>query len=331
MAGTPPVGIAIETTVGQEQSAVSWGAILAGALAAIATTLIMMVVGSGLGFSLISPWASENPEVSTLAASTLVWFGVTQWISSGFGGYLAGRLRTRWADVPRDEVYFRDTAHGFLAWALATAIVASVLTTAISVLVGGTVAVTSNVASAAAQGAGQAAVQSGATVADPTGYYTDMLFRSGPSTAAGAQAGPTPATPATPGLAPPAPAATGPSTSTTVATEDTDRRGEATRILINGAAAGEIPASDREYLAELVASETGLSGEEASARVDEVLARAEQAKAELQQTAEQAREGAVFLSISMAVALLLGAFIASAAAVIGGRERDDFKPSAIAS
>ena len=315
-----PVGIAIETNVGQQESAVTWSAIFAGALAAAAATLIMMVIGSGFGFSVVSPWASESVGATTLALSTVIWFAVTQWAAAGFGGYLTGRLRTRWSDVGNDEVYFRDTAHGFLAWALATVVVAGVLTTAVPALVGGTVAVATNIASGAAQGASQAAVQSGPNIADPTTYYVDTLFRSGAGPATSTEtAAPAPTSPAAASPTSPAPA----SPARTTASTDGDRRGEATRILVNGLTAAEFPEADREYLAQLVASETGLSREEAAARADEVLTEMQQAKAELQRTAEQAREAAVLLSICMAIGLLVGAFIASVAAVVGGRQRDD--------
>jgi hypothetical protein len=48
--------------------------------------------------------------------------------TSAFGGYLAGRLRAKWIGPRTDEVLFRDTAHGLLAWALATLLVAALFT-----------------------------------------------------------------------------------------------------------------------------------------------------------------------------------------------------------
>ena len=52
------------------------------------------------------------------------------------GGYVAGRLRTRWVGVHTHEIFFRDTAHGFLAWALATVIGAGFLAAAASNIAG---------------------------------------------------------------------------------------------------------------------------------------------------------------------------------------------------
>ncbi|TIN14647.1 MAG: hypothetical protein E5Y31_31880, partial [Mesorhizobium sp.] len=94
--------------------AVSWGPIIAGAFGAATLTLILMLLGSGLGLTMVSPWSSSNVSVTTFAASTAAWLVVVQWLSSGVGGYLAGRLRTKWVGIHTDEVFFRDTAHGFL-------------------------------------------------------------------------------------------------------------------------------------------------------------------------------------------------------------------------
>ena len=102
---------------------------------------------------MVSPWAGKSASVTTIAASTAVWLIVVQWLSSGVGGYLAGRLRTKWVGVHTDEVFFRDTAHGFLAWALATLLVVGVLSSALSAALGTGVQAASTVASGAATGA----------------------------------------------------------------------------------------------------------------------------------------------------------------------------------
>ena len=101
-------------------SAVSWGAIMAGAAAA-ALSLILLILGTGLGLSSVSPWSHDGISATTFGVSTIVWLALTQLLASGMGGYLAGRLRTKWVETHTDEVYFRDTAHGFLAWAIAIA------------------------------------------------------------------------------------------------------------------------------------------------------------------------------------------------------------------
>ena len=117
---TNPNAVPLERlAAGLPGSAVSWGAILAGAAAAAALSLILLILGTGLGLSAMSPWAQAGATAATLGVSTIVWITLTQLLASGMGGYLAGRLRTKWVAVHTDEVFFRDTAHGFLAWAVA--------------------------------------------------------------------------------------------------------------------------------------------------------------------------------------------------------------------
>lgn len=111
------------------------GAIVAGAAAAAALSLILLMLGIGLGLSSMSPWAHGGVSATTFGVSAILWVTLTQLVASGMGGYLAGRLRTKWVAVHTDEVYFRDTAHGFLAWAVASLATAALLTSVIGSIV----------------------------------------------------------------------------------------------------------------------------------------------------------------------------------------------------
>lgn len=263
----------------QHRSGVSWAAILAGAAAAAALSLILVVLGAGLGFAATSPWADEGASAQTLGVSAIIWLLLTQIFASGLGGYIAGRLRVKWANLQGDEVYFRDTAHGFLAWAVATLVAAMlILSTA-----GG-------LATAGAQ-AGASAVGAAASMApkpDPNAYFVDSLFRND---------GPAPVS-------------------------DDAANGIAARIIAKSIAQGTLAESDRAYLAQLVAQRTRLSQAEAEARVDQVFAQVQQAKVEVQQAADTAAKVAGWTALWTFVALLCGAFFASLAALLGGRQRD---------
>lgn len=289
----------VDDSVSTESSAtaVSWGPIVAGAFAASTLTFILMLLGSGLGLSMVSPWAGSSASVTTFAVSTAIWLIVVQWLSAGVGGYLAGRLRTKWVGVHTDEIYFRDTAHGFLAWALATLLVVGVLGSALSAAVGSGVQAVSTVASGAALGAsaGASANSGGASTDNATSYLVDSLFR--PADAARL-------------------AAANPQT-------DAAAAAQASRILIASAAAGEVSADDKTYLAQLVAARTGLSEADAKTRVDTLLAKAQDAKVKAQQAADTARKASATFALLGALSLVVGAFIASAAAALGGRQRDD--------
>lgn len=283
----------------------SWGAVIAGAVCAAAVSLIMVAIGSGLGLTMVSPWAREGVEASTFAVSTAVWLIVMQWVAALFGGYLAGRLRSRWSGIHTDEVFFRDTAHGFLAWALATLLVAGLMTSAVTSLVGGAAQTASTVVGGAAMGATQGAARSAGDGADPVGYFADALFRPAGSTTA------------LPG-------------GTEVPNDGAAQRAEAARILLSGVATGEITADDRAYLGRMVATRTGLSQADAEARVGDVIARMEAAKTEAQAAADEARKAGALLSMFIALSLLVGAFIAAAAAALGGRQRDDMDVEVVA-
>ena len=119
-------------------SAISWSAILGGAVAALAASLALLVLGAGLGLVTTSPWQNFNDAAADFTIKAAIWLIFMQWVSSVLGGYLTGRLRTKWRDVPADEIHFRDSAHGFLAWALATVLTASCFTTTVTALVAGT-------------------------------------------------------------------------------------------------------------------------------------------------------------------------------------------------
>ena len=138
-------------------SAVSWAAVIAGGVAAVALTLLLVALGTGIGLSSVSPWSSSNPSSTTFTLLAAVWLIIVQWLSSGLGGYLAGRLRTKWTTLHTDEVFFRDTAHGFLAWALASILVAAFATSSVSSAVSSAGRAISTVAGSAASTATQAA------------------------------------------------------------------------------------------------------------------------------------------------------------------------------
>src|ERR1017187_2467109 len=172
-----------------DASAVSWGAIVAGAAAAAALSLIMLMLGIGLGLSSVSPWAHHGVSAATFGVSAILWITFSQIVASGMGGYLAGRLRTRWLAVHTDEVYFRDTAHGFLAWAVASLATAALLTPVIGPMVSGGIQAAASVAGGVATTAVAAAGSQMSKSDDdggPMGYFVDSLFRKDVNAAAAA-------------------------------------------------------------------------------------------------------------------------------------------------
>lgn len=312
-------------------SAVSWGAVIAGAVAAAALSLILLILGVGLGLSSVSPWHFAGISAATFGVSTIVWLTVTQFLSASMGGYLAGRLRTKWMDVHTDEVYFRDTAHGFLAWAVATLATASLLTSVIASIMGSGVqagaAVAGSIAGGATAAVGGASAASGGMLTDreggAMGYFVDALFRPEASPA------PVAATPGTPENAaegaPAEPAAAVPTVSASgrVSPEET---AEVARIFMNVSRSAPLPPEDVRYVGQLVARHTGLSQQAAEKRVTDVYASAQarfrEAEGAAREAADKARKATAYASLWLFVSLLIGAFMASLAATYGGRQRD---------
>jgi hypothetical protein len=262
------------------QSGASWPAILGGAFVAVSASLILMALGSGVGFASFSVWSDAGAAAKALTVNAAIWLIVIQWLSAALGGYITGRLRTRWPGTHHHEVFFRDTAHGLITWSVATVFVAAVLTSSLwSAISAGVHATASGAASAA--GAMPAA---GAET-----YETDMLFRPRP----GAQASP-----------------------------EAVPRAELQHILANAAMTGHFPDADRAYLTDLVATRTGILPAEAQKRVDAFIANAETSEAAVRAAAETARKDAAEAALYVALSLLIGAFIASVSAALGGRLRD---------
>lgn len=280
-------------------SAVSWAAIFAGATAAAALSLILLILGTGLGMSSVSPWAQEGVSATTFGVSTIIWITFMSLAASGVGGYLAGRLRTRWVGTHADEVYFRDTAHGLLAWAIATLVTAAMLTSVMGTIIGGGVkagtSMTGGLASAATQMTSATAGLESNNEEGAVSYFVDSLFR-GANDDAGS-----------------------------------DRMSGSTietgRIFMNSIwRDDDLPSEDQRYLAQVVAEHTGLSQQEAQARVADTYTRLQTRLTELEEeakaAADAAREASAYASLWFFISLLSGAFVSALAATWGGRQRD---------
>lgn len=300
---------------GAPRSGVSWPAVFAGAAVAAALTLIMMLLGAGMGLGLASPWEGEGAEAKTMGIAGIFWITFTQLASSGLGGYLAGRLRTKWSGIHTEEARFRDTAHGILSWAVATLVTFALLASAVGSAVSAGAKAGMGVASTVAGGAATAAA--GAAAANrpgadgssgPMAYLTDSLFRKDPGAApASSSTGPT----GTPGNA---------------GSTDSASTAEMGRIFANALRTGTLSPEDSRYASEMVSQRTGLSPQDAEKRVKDTYSRAktalEEAKTKAKAAADAARKATAYGSLWIFLSLVLGALVASYCATLGGRQRD---------
>jgi hypothetical protein len=259
-------------------------------VAAAAISVMLLIFGAGLGLSSVSPWPHNGVSVTTFTVLAAIWLVIVQWVSSAFGGYIAGRLRTKWNAVHTDEVFFRDTAHGFLAWGLATVFVAGLLT----------------LGSGSAVSTGAQLASDNAITATSNNYYVNELFR---------QNVPADGAAATPDTG---------SAAMVTGLSDGQVRAQANTILAETAVTGAVSQADTAYLTQLVSGRTGLSPTDAQTRVNSVLAEQQADMTKAKQVADSARKASAKAAIFTFVSLLIGAFIASVAGAIGGRLRDAY-------
>jgi len=288
-------------------SGVSWPAIAAGAVASAALALLLIAFGAGLGLSAISPWSDSGVSSTTFSVGTGIYLIIVAVMSSAIGGYLSGRLRTKWVGIHSNEVFFRDSAHGFLAWAFATLISATALASTTAYLANGAVA---GIAGGSAQ-----AVRS----INPSQIYVDKLFRPAPAAATAQTPAAAPAATNNDQATAPAPAETPnpqPAEASGNQPNSAQARAEILRLWTADFRNGDdLSADDRAYVAQVVAAQTGMNEADAQKRVDQVVTEAKAA-------ADKARRGASHLSFWLTAALLFGAFAASLAAVEAGALRD---------
>jgi hypothetical protein len=249
-------------------SGVSWGAIVGGSFAISALSLLLLALGSGFGLSVVSPWTSRFSSAE-LGSAAVAWLILSEILASCVGGYLTGRLRTKWAITHSDEVYFRDTANGFLAWAVALVVTSTLLASAAA----------SMVAHSPVLATSGLDTQSSEQSAYPD-YFTDVLFRSASNSP-----------------------------------RDVAAQAEAARIMAVALSSDRLAPADQAYLSELVASRTGLTPAQADKRVFDTFVQAREG-------IEAMRKSAAHLLLWVFLGLAMGAFSASYAATIGGRQRD---------
>jgi hypothetical protein len=229
-----PVDTAVDTNSAAGTAAVpglSWASIAAGAVVTAAVSLALLALGAGLGLSSVSPWADSGVSASTFKTVAGIYLVVVAVMSSAIGGYLAARLRAKWSGIHTNEVFFRDTAHGFVTWAFATVLSAGLLGAAATHLVSGAV-------SRAAPTATQASTIS------PLQVFVDRLFRADPAANLSASPG---------------------------ANNDAARAEVLRLLTASFRDGSELSSADRTYVSRLVSAQTGMGQPEAEKRVNDVI------------------------------------------------------------
>lgn len=266
-----------------------WPAMLVGAVIAAAVLLGLMALGAALGLSAVSPW-SPRSSATAVGVVAVLFLAFAHFLSGGIGGYVAARLRSVRETSSSDERAYGDGLHGLGVWGT---------TTVASAVIGAVIAMTTTLAAVNAAGqvaaaATPAAAQSLARAAPAAEYWADQLLR-GDQNATAPQGGSNPAA-------------------------------EISRIIATGLAAGEVPASDKDYLARIVTNRTGLSAAAARERVDTLVQQAQSAAARAaaaaKEAADTARKAVAAAAFWTTVVIFLTAGFAWYGSTLGGRHRD---------
>lgn len=272
---------------------VDWPAIFAGAFVAASISVLLTTFGTAVGLTMISPFEGRGASGPLVLIAIGLW---TLWVAGSAnmaGGYVAGRMRRRVHDATEHESDVRDSIHGFVMWAVAAIFGGLLIAVAAAGVAKTGAQAGATVASGAAKGAGQAAssaIQQSDT--NPLDYIANQMMRPGAQGGGGANGG---------GV----------------------DRGQVTAVLRHGLSEGQLSDDDKTYLAQAISQQTGLSQEEARARVDTAIQQAQAAEQKARAAAEKARKAAVISAFVLAVSLLVGAAAASWGAVLGGRHRDE--------
>jgi hypothetical protein len=269
-----------------------------GAVLAAAISFVLLTFGAAIGLSATSPWPNSGVSTKLIATLALLWAMMQQIGAFMVGGYVAGRMRSRWREPTQHEVEFRDGLHGGLVWAVGIVIAAAlVMATA------GAAAKTG--ADLAGKAAGAVAVSAG----DPMDAVLDSMLR--PATVAQAASSSGPAAAATPPAAAAARAR---------GVGGDESRSEMARLLASAVASGSLSEQNRNYLTQLVAQRSGLSQPEAERRVNEAFTAAREA-------ADKARKAAILTGFVTAASLIVSFGAAWWAAMRGGQHRDNAIPA----
>ena len=305
-----------ETSIDYVQAAgmkaISWGAIFSGIAIAAALYIVLMVLGAGLGLAVMSPWNLQEYAPETIGTAAVIWIILTQIISSGGGGYIAGRLAMTESETDNQEGHFRSTIHGLVLWALTSIIILLLMGTTVSNMFSGGVSVISTISKGAGLGAGAGAVYLGKSLhsqlsesdADEESvgidnYALDLLFRplwSGTNS--------------------------NEQRSAPKSSDTSSHRTEVARIFAYVIQEGNMSDQDKHYVAQIISMDTGLSQADALNRVNETLNQIQNmlktAKEQAQQTLDSVRRATIGAALWTFAALFGGALSAGTAARYGG-------------
>jgi hypothetical protein len=277
----PTETVVVSDRVPPLRSGISWGAVLAGGLLALALAATLNILGAGFAAMSVDATARSTPDAGTFTIGAAIWMVLVYAISLFVGGYTAARLSGTFSDTD-------GVLHGLSVWAIVLLISAMMLGNIVWGVASGAVQATGQVLGGAAS-----VVSSVAERAIPAVTPEALVERAQNALRGGGQ--------------PPQ----------QMTTEQ--RSAEIATLLQRRIADGAFTPEDRARLNALVAAEAGISEQEAAQRVQAAETEAQQTaqriEAEARAAADAAAEATYMTAFATFGALLLGAL----AAVLGAR------------
>ena len=168
---------------------VSWGAIFAGVVIAVAVQLLLGILGTGIGLSMVDPVEGTTPGAAGFGIGAGIYWLITTVIALGAGGYAAARL----SGVTEK---FDALSHGLVVWGVTLILTLYLLTSAVGGIIGGAFRTVGSVAGAAGatvgavapQAAQVAGVDAGDVKQEASAYLSDASNDPAQMTAEQAQA-----------------------------------------------------------------------------------------------------------------------------------------------
>lgn len=268
---------------------ISWGAVIAGGLVAVAIGAMLNILGLAVGVSTVdATMPGETPSASSFGIAAGIWLLVANLIGLAVGGYIAARLSGTSDDTD-------GVLHGLSVWAIAYLISAVLLGNVIAGTASTAFQGVSTLVGGAARGAGAAIGQTAQSVAGEAGLDPQRLVERAQTALRGAGGDPAQMT-------------------------SEQRNAEIARILTSAATTpGGLPQDQRDRLTQLVAAEYGISPDEARTRLQQAERQLGETAREVERTARQAADAAATGTAVAAYWIFAAMLLGAAAAVIGAR------------
>jgi hypothetical protein len=287
-------GEAAALVTGQARARVSWSAIFAGVVLAVAVQLLLSILGAGVGLGFVNPGHADSASAATLGLGAGIWWMVSMIISLIVGGYIAARMAG--VDTRLDGLL-----HGLVVWGLAMMLTIYLLTSAVGGVIGGAFSAVAGTVSAAGSVIGSTASAVGGGVKDIGPQAARIAGISPNALQQRAQDLLQSSTPQDPASMSPA-----------------DATKAIAQEMPNLVAGGQKGSAAKQRITDIIAAQAHISPQDAQKRVDNAVAQFNQDKEQAIATAKNAADASAAAASHASFLTFLGLLIGAIAGAVGG-------------